>query len=122
VARQIRQIILEDVQKQQNLPSDFEARMNKMMDDMFKDLSVDELIDAMIPAYQKHLTRADVDAPIAFYSSPAGQKYRKKLPAIQADSMQSASGVTHNMTAKMQDRPQSEIAQVQKKSDGNSKP
>jgi uncharacterized protein len=122
VAKQMHQIVHEDVQKQRNLPSDFEARMNKTMDDTFKDLPLNELIDAMIPAYQKHLTKGDVDALIAFYSSPAGQKYLKELPAIQADSMQSASGIIQKMMAKMQDRLQSEIAQAQKDNDGNSKP
>ncbi len=92
------------------------------MDDTFTDLPVDELIDAMIPAYQKHLTKGDVEALIAFYSSPTGQKYLKELPAIQADSMQATSGVIQKMMAKMEDRLQSEIAQAHKANDGNSKP
>src|SRR5215470_12134902 len=43
------------------LPPDFEARMNKMMDDMFQEMPWDEMMKAMIPAYQKHLTRGDVN-------------------------------------------------------------
>jgi hypothetical protein len=121
VAKQMHQIVHEDVQKQQNLPPDFEARMDKSMDDMFKNLPVDELIDAMIPVYQKHLTKGDGDALIEFYSSPTAQKVLKEMPAIQAESMQSASGVIQKMMAKAQERVQSEIAQAPKEADSNSK-
>jgi uncharacterized protein len=122
VAKQTHQMTHAQLEKQPNLPPDFEARMDKVMDDMIKDLPIDELIQAMIPAYQKHLTKGDVDALTAFYSSPTGQKVLKETPAMTADAMQAASGIVQKMMAKMQDRLQSEIAQVQKESDGNSKP
>jgi hypothetical protein len=122
MAKQMHRIIHEQVQKQPNLPADFEARMDKSMDDTLKDFPVDEMIDAMIPSYQKYMTKGEVDALIAFYSTPDGQKFLKDLPAMTADAMQSATGVMQKMMAKMQDRLQSEMAQVQKESDGNSKP
>ena len=75
----------------------------------------------MIPASQEHLTKGDIDALTAFYSTPTGQKILKETPAVTADAMQAASGIIHKMEAKMQERVQSEIAQVQKESDGNSK-
>src|ERR1700739_2092538 len=49
------------------LPADFEARMNKMMDDMMKSFPWNEMLDAMVPVYQKHLTKGDVDALVVFY-------------------------------------------------------
>jgi hypothetical protein len=122
MTKQMHQITHAQLEKQPNLPPDFEARMDKMLDDMVKDLPVDELIQAMIPSYQKHLTKGDVDALTAFYSSPTGQKILKEMPAITADAMQAASGVMQKMVVKMQDRLQSEIARVQKDTDGNSKP
>jgi uncharacterized protein len=122
MTKQMHRIVHEQVQKQPNLPADFEARMDKTMDDMFRDFPVDELIAAMIPAYQKHMTKGEVDALVAFYSSPDGQKFLKDLPAMTADAMQAATGVMQNMMAKMQDRLQSEMAQMRKESDGNSKP
>src|SRR5271166_3488119 len=39
------------------LPDDFEEQMNKMMDGMFRDMPWDEMIQAMVPAYQKHLSK-----------------------------------------------------------------
>ena len=50
-------------------------------------LSVDEMIAAIIPIYQQHLSHADVQAIIAFYHTPAGQTYLKEQPAMQSESM-----------------------------------
>jgi len=122
MAKQMHQMTHAQLEKQTNLPPDFEARMDKITDDMLKDFPIDELIQAMVPAYQRHLTKGDVDSLTVFYSSPTGQKVLKEMPAMTADAMQSASGIIQKMMAKMQDRLQSEIAQVQKDGDGNSKP
>ena len=121
MTKQMHQITHAQLEKQPNLPPDFQARMDKMMDDM-KDLPVEDLIQAMIPSYQKHLTKGDVDALTAFYSSPTGQKILKEMPAMTADAMQAASGIMQKMIAKMQDRLQGELAQLQKENDGSSKP
>jgi hypothetical protein len=69
------------------LPADFEARTNKMMDDMMKDMPFDEMMQAMVPTYQKHFTKGDMDALIAFYTSPAGQKLLREMPAIVGEAM-----------------------------------
>jgi uncharacterized protein len=122
MTKQMHQVTHAQLQKQPNLPPDFEARMDKMMDDMIKDLPIDELIQAMVPAYQKHLTQGDVEALTAFYSSPTGQKVLKEMPAMTADAMQSAAGVIQKMMAQMQNRLQSELAQLQKENDGSSRP
>jgi uncharacterized protein len=122
MAKQMHRVVHEQVQKQPNLPADFETRANKTMDDMLKDLPLEELIQAMTPAYQKYMTKGEVDALVAFYSTPDGQKFLKDLPAIQAESIQSATGIMQKMMAKMEDRLQREMAQVQKENDGNSKP
>lgn len=50
-------------------------------------LSIDEVIEAVIPIYQQHLTHADVRTIIDFYNSEAGQKYLKELPAMTSESM-----------------------------------
>jgi hypothetical protein len=122
VTKQMHQTIHEQVKKDPSLPSDFEARMDKTTEDMFKDFPIDDLLQAMIPAYQKYLSKGDVDALIAFYSTPTGQKILKEMPLISAEAMKSASGLVQKMMAKAQDRLQSEIAQAQKETDGNSKP
>lgn len=48
---------------------------------------VGEMIDDMKGLYQRHLTRTDVDAFIAFYSSPAGQHLLDAQPVIMQEYM-----------------------------------
>jgi uncharacterized protein len=70
------------------LPADFEARSNKVIDDYLKKFPWDEIVQAMVPVYQKHLTKGDVDHLVAFYSSPTGQKFLREMPAITSEAMQ----------------------------------
>jgi uncharacterized protein len=69
------------------LPPDFETRMNKRMDEMMKDMPFDEMMQAMVPAYQKHFTKGDMDSLVVFYTSPTGQKLLREMPAIAAEAM-----------------------------------
>ena len=121
--KQIRQLVQEQTKKVPNLPPDFADRMNKMTDNMMKDLPLEDLLQAMVPAYEHNLTKGDIDALVGFYSSSAGQKFLKKLPAIQAEGMQAAMGVAQKFMASVADRVQEEIAQAQKSgSDSSKKP
>ena len=51
-------------------------------------LSIDEMLDAMVPVYQQHLTHADLVTIMDFYKSPTGQKFLKESPAMMAEGMQ----------------------------------
>jgi uncharacterized protein len=85
----IHQMIHEQYEKDKDkLPSDFEARSNKVIDDYLKKFPWDEVVQAMVPVYQKHLTKGDVDHLVAFYSSPTGQKLLREMPAITSEAMQ----------------------------------
>jgi uncharacterized protein len=64
--------------------------VNFIVDDVFRGLSLDDLIQDLVPVYQRHLTRSDVRALIAFYSSPPGQKILREQPAMIKESMQVA--------------------------------
>jgi hypothetical protein len=44
--------------------------------------SFEAISDALIPAYQKNLSAADVEAGIDFYTSEAGKRLLTKLPTI----------------------------------------
>jgi hypothetical protein len=55
---------------------------------MFQNMPMDEMLQAMIPAYQKHLTEGDINYLIAFYSSPTGAKLVRELPEMMAEGMQ----------------------------------
>lgn len=94
------------------LPPDFEAHMDQQMDDMFKGMPFDEMIDAMIPSYQKHFTRSDMAALTVFYASPTGQKILKEMPAITAEAMQNMMPLIQKYTSEMQKRLQEQVAQM----------
>ena len=76
------------VKHQDELPSEYEAKMNETMDEMFNNAPWDEMTEAMVPSYQNHFTKGDMDNLVAFYSSPTGEKMLHELPAIMAESMQ----------------------------------
>lgn len=101
-----------------NLPADFETQMNKMLDDMLKDFPMEEMLQAMVPVYQKHWTKGDVDAMVAFYSTPTGQKILRDLPATMAEAMEAMNPIMQREMDRMMERVQQEIAQMEK----NSKP
>lgn len=65
--------------------------INDIVDQAFAEISMDDMIQEIVPIYQKHLTRSDVSALIAFYSSPVGQKLRREQGAMMRESMEATS-------------------------------
>jgi hypothetical protein len=114
MTKQMHKTVHDMLEKQAKLPPEFEARMDKMMDDMLKDFPLDEYLRAVIPVYQKHLTKGDVEALVTFYSSPTGQKILKEMPTMTAEAMQAASPIIQKMMVKAMERVQEEVAQAQK--------
>jgi uncharacterized protein len=84
----MRQSMHDELAKEKGLPANFDTRISKMMDDLIKNMPVDEMEQAMIPPYQKHFSHADIDAMNAFYSSPVGQKVLHELPDVMQEGMQ----------------------------------
>jgi len=64
------------------------AQVDNFADKLFKNMPVDEMMEAMIPIYQKHLTKEDMDGILAFYASAVGQKLQHEQPAMSQESMQ----------------------------------
>jgi hypothetical protein len=114
-AKQQRQMMREQLRKNAtSMPPDFETRMDKMLDDTLKNFPMDELLEAMAPVYQKHLSKDDADAMVAFYSTPTGQKLIRELPAITQEAMQAAYPIMQKQVAATMDRVRQEIAQMAK--------
>jgi hypothetical protein len=97
-------------------PADCEAQINKSVDNMMKQIPFDEIMEAMVPAYQKHFTKGDMDALVAFYSAPTGQKILQELPAVMAEGMESMMPIMRKTIDGMTARTQQEIAQMMKDS------
>ncbi len=90
------------------------AKADMIADTVFKDFPIDEMFDAMIPIYQKHLTKADLDAVIAFYSSPAGQRLLKEQPAMMAEGMQAGQTIMLKKIPELTQRLNTQIATLAK--------
>jgi hypothetical protein len=126
--RQQMRLVLDSVKKQQSelvhdtmkkrYPdiTDLElARIDDLMAETMKDFPVDGMLDDMIPVYQKHLTKPDVDAMISFYSSPTGQKILREMPAMTSEGMQAAYGRLQKQIEAMMDRVQKMIQRDEQK-------
>ncbi len=62
------------------LPSDVRETFKKA-------LNPDEMMELVIPVYEKYLTTEDLESIIKFYKSPAGKKLLEAQPKIMKDSM-----------------------------------
>lgn len=58
--------------------------MEKEMSGVF----LNELVEMLVPVYEKHLTIKDLEAAIRFYESQEGAKFAKAQGAITLESMQ----------------------------------
>ncbi len=63
------------------------AELEGMVDKMISAYTIDNTIEDLIPIYQKHLTRPDLEATIAFFSSPVGQKFLDNEPLITSEAL-----------------------------------
>ncbi len=50
--------------------------------------SSEDLIDQLVPIYDKYYSKQDLDGLLAFYESPVGQKVLKTMPQVMQESMQ----------------------------------
>jgi uncharacterized protein len=64
------------------------ARMDRESEDLIRHFPLEAMLDDMVPVYQKHFTKFDIEAVTAFYSSPSGQKFLHELPAVTSETMQ----------------------------------
>lgn len=53
-----------------------------------KILNVEEVIDNIMPLYDKYFTQEDLEYYVAFYSSEQGKKFLKALPEIMKESVE----------------------------------
>jgi hypothetical protein len=118
MSKPLHQMVHEQYLKDKDkLPADFEARMNKRLDEYFKDLPWDDILNSMVPVYQKHLTKGDMEALTAFYATSTGQKLLKEMPQILAESMQNVMPLMRKHIDTLNQRMQEDIQAMLKESD-----
>ncbi|MFM7853216.1 MAG: DUF2059 domain-containing protein [Flammeovirgaceae bacterium] len=76
----------------------------KEMEAELSKTSIDDLVAHLVPAYQKHLSEAELNEIIKFYGSPIGKKLAEKTPAIASDSMQAGQIWGQKIGAKLMEK------------------
>lgn len=59
----------------------------RFWNDFMKEVRTDELVDLIVPVYDRNLSQDDVKELIRFYESPTGKKFVSVLPKITQESM-----------------------------------
>jgi hypothetical protein len=113
-SQSMQQMFRDQLGKDKGLPPDFEAHFKKVMADLVKGMPVDEMTQAMIPAYQKHFTKGDIEAMNTFYSSPVGQKVLQELPVVTQEGMQEMMPILNKYIGEWKDRMQQEFQDTRK--------
>jgi len=89
MTQQIKAMSHDELKKSNDkLPDEEIAKMDAMADQMTNDMPIDGMLEDMIPVYQKHLSKSDVDAMVTFYSTSTGQKILREMPAMASEGMQ----------------------------------
>ena len=91
-------------QQMPRVPEEFWIKFQQKMD-------VNELLEKIIPLYDKYYTIEDLKAVNAFYGSPAGQKVLSTLPQIMQESMK----IGQEWGAKIGKQAEEEVQQTLKK-------
>lgn len=88
VFAQMRSMNREQLKKSQPGITDAElARRDRESEDLIKNFPLDEMLNDMIPIYQRHFTKPEIEGMTAFYSSPTGQKFLREMPAVTAETL-----------------------------------
>lgn len=88
------------------------AKVDALTDATFADLPIDEMVEATVPIYQRHLTANDIATVVAFYKSPVGQKIIKEQPAMMAEGMQAGQDIMIKRLPVILDRLQTQVAKL----------
>jgi uncharacterized protein len=118
VTAQMRQTLHDQILQTPGLPADAEQTIQKHLDMMNKNMASvqEDMLKIMETVYEKHFTKGDMDAMVAFYSSPAGQKLVVEQPEITAESMQASAPILKNLLDQNRQEIQDQIAEIQENS------
>ena len=85
-----------------------------------KTFSVEELIDVIIPIYQRHLTHSEIRSILDFYGSPVGHKLLQNTPVMMGESMQAVQPILEKHLPDLE--AQAEAAAAQASTQGQTQP
>lgn len=61
------------------------ADVESLTDTLFSDFPINDLMNDIIPVYQKHISKSDLQALTEFYSSPVGQRFLDEQPNMMKE-------------------------------------
>jgi len=88
-----------------------------LLEELFAEYKVDELLDAVVPIYQKHFSKSDLDAVLVFYMSPPGQRMLQEMPALMTESMQAGMAIGRKKAESMQGKVKAAIEDMKRESE-----
>ncbi len=91
-----------------------EKVMTKYMQKAQTMYPIDEMIADAVPVYQRHMSKSDADAVIAFYSSPPGQHLLDEQPAIMREYMTVVMSHIQDRSRRLTDEMEAEMQQIVK--------
>lgn len=98
------------IQVMQNMVNTFKTTYPNVdpsfWDDFMKEVKPDDLVNLVIPVYDRNFTDAEIDGMLAFYSSPVGQKVLAKLPVVLQESMEAGQSWGSELSKKIIQRLQ----------------
>ena len=79
--------------------------------DFKRDANPDELIDLMVPIYEKNFSHDEIQQLLVFYSTPLGKKITSTLPEIQRESMDAGKQWGEKVAERLEERMNKELEQ-----------
>jgi uncharacterized protein len=83
--------------------------------DFLEEVKVDEMVELVVPVYQKRFTSQDVDGLIKFYQSPIGKKMVAQLPEIMQECYQAGQQYGEQLGKRVAERLRSKGIEPEKK-------
>ena len=74
-------------QMMSNFKSSYNTVNQQFWDDFKNEVKAEDIVNLVIPIYEKHYSEQDIEQLIIFYKSPIGQKAIAVTPVISQESM-----------------------------------
>jgi hypothetical protein len=89
---------------------------------MVKSFPVEGMLEDMVPVYQKHLSKADVNAMVKFYSGPTGRKLLRQQAVMTTEAMQAVYNRLQTSMDESMQRIEEMVKEDAKKKDNQTPP
>jgi len=96
--------------------------LHGMVDDMLADLPLDEMVEAIVPIYQRHLSKSDIDEMVRFYSGTVGQKLLREQGSMLRESMEAGAQIQQKRMDQMLSKIRERVDRMMEEGSKDEKP